>query len=57
MVKDAIETAFADGKDSVRTEDIFNAIENTHSLKEIMKDAIEKMEEIYRERKFKNASR
>ena len=57
VVKDAIETAFADGKDSVRTEDIFNAIENTHSLKEIMKDAIEKMEEIYRERKFKNASR
>ena len=56
VVKDAIETAFADGKDSVQTADILNAIRNTHSLKEIMKDAIEDMEKVYEERRFKNAS-
>lgn len=57
VVKDAVEAAFADGKDSVQTEDILHAIQNTHSLKEIMKDAIEEMEKVYEERRFKNASR
>ncbi len=57
VVKDAIETAFADEKDRVQTEDILNAIKNTHSLKEIMSDAINKMEKEYKTRKFKNASR
>lgn len=57
VVKDAIETAFADEKDRVQTEDILNAIKNTHSLKEIMSDAIDKMEKEYKTRKFKNASR
>ncbi|MDO4721463.1 MAG: AAA family ATPase [Peptostreptococcaceae bacterium] len=57
VVKDAVETAFADEKDSVETKDILTAIENTHSLSEIMKDALDKMTKEYENRKFKNASR
>lgn len=57
VIKDAIETAFADDKDAVQTEDILGAIENTHSLSEIMKDEIEHLAKVYESRKFKNASR
>ena len=57
VVKDAVEMAFADGKDFVQTQDILDAIRNTHSLSEIMKDSLDKMEEEYKKRKFKNASR
>ena len=56
VVKDAIETAFADDKPSIRTEDILEAIKNTHSLSEIMKDALDRMKKEYETRKFKNAS-
>lgn len=57
VVKDAVEMAFADGKDSLQTQDILDAIQSTHSLSEIMKESIEKMEKEYEKRKFKNASR
>jgi len=57
VVKDAIETAFSDDKACVQTQDIISAINNTHSLSEIMKDALEKMDKEYKARKFKNASR
>ena len=57
VVKDAIETAFSDDKVSIQTTDIIEAIQNTHSLSEIMKDALEKMKKDYETRKFKNASR
>ena len=57
VVKDAVETAFADDKECVETKDIVQAIQNTHSLSEIMKDALEKMAKEYENRKFKNASR
>lgn len=57
VVKDAVESAFSDGKESVQTEDILNAIHNTNSLKEIMKDALDEMEKEYKARKFKSASR
>lgn len=57
VVKDAVETAFADDKECVETKDIVQAIQNTHSLSEIMKDALEKMAKEYETRKFKNASR
>lgn len=56
VVKDAIEDAFANGKDKVELIDIRNAIKNTHSLSEIMKKSIETMKKIYSECKFKNAS-
>ena len=57
VVKDAIESAFSDDKVSIQTSDILEAIKNTHSLSEIMKDALEKMKKEYETRKFKNASR
>jgi ATP-dependent 26S proteasome regulatory subunit len=57
VVKDAIESAFADDKSSIRTEDILDAMSNTHSLSEIMKDALDQMAKEYENRKFKNASR
>lgn len=57
VVKDAIETAFADDKATVDTKDILMAIQNTHSLSEIMKDALDKMAKEYETRKFKNASK
>ena len=57
VVKDAIESAFADDKTSIQTTDILEAIINTHSLSEIMKDALELMSKEYERRKFKNASR
>lgn len=57
VVKDAIESAFSDDKVSIQTSDILEAIKNTHSLSEIMKDALEKMKQEYETRKFKNASR
>lgn len=56
VVKDAIETAFADDKPSINTNDVLEAIKNTHSLSEIMKDALDRMKKEYETRKFKNAS-
>ncbi len=57
VVKDAIESAFAEDKISIQTVDVCNAIKNTHSLSEIMKDALEKMTKEYENRKFKSASK
>ena len=57
VVKDAIEAAFSDDKVSIQTTEIVEAIQNTHSLSEIMKDVLEKMKKEYETRKFKNASR
>lgn len=56
-VRDAVESAFADGKASIGTDDLLEAVRNTHSLSEIMKDALEKMAKEYETRKFKSASR
>lgn len=57
VVKDAIEYAFAEDKESLSTEDILTAIENTNSLSIIMKDSLDKMSKEYERRKLKNASR
>lgn len=57
VVKDAVESAFADEKPSIQTGDVLEAIRNTHSLSELMKDALEKMTKEYEKRKFKNASK
>lgn len=56
VVRDSIEDAFASRKTDLSTDDILRAINNTHSLSEIMKDSLDKMSKIYEERKFKNAS-
>lgn len=57
VVKDAIEDVFASGKDHISTDDIQRMVRNTHSLSEIMKEPLEKMNKEYKERKFKNASK
>ncbi len=56
VVKDAVENVFADDKLNLTTDYILTAINNTHSLSEIMKDSINKLSEEYKNRKFKNAS-
>ena len=57
VIKESIETVFADGKAELTTSDVLNAIKNTHSLSEIMKEPLERMSREYANRKFKNASR
>lgn len=57
VVKDGIESAFDAGNTELSTQDIINAIGNTHSLSEIMKDSLDKMSKMYETNKFKNASR
>lgn len=57
VIKDAVESAFADGKASVTTSDYMKAIESTTPLSEIMKESLDKMQEVYSERKFKKASK
>lgn len=56
VVKEAVEGAFIKEKTAVSTHDFEEAIEATHSLKEIMGDSIEKLEKEYKNRKFKSAS-
>jgi SpoVK/Ycf46/Vps4 family AAA+-type ATPase len=57
VVKDAVETAFADQKDSLQTKDILDAISNTHPLSEIMEDELKEMKKSYQKHKFNNASK
>lgn len=57
VVRDSIESAFANGKTNLTTQDILNSISSTHSLSEIMKESLEKMTKMYESNKFKNASR
>lgn len=57
VVKDAVEHSFVDGKAGVTTDYILKAIEATHSLSEIMKDDLDNMTKIYKDRKFKSASK
>ncbi|WP_303725286.1 AAA family ATPase [Anaerovibrio lipolyticus] len=56
VVKESIEDTYANEKSELTTQAINEAIKNTHSLKEIMKDKLEKMDTLYKERKYKNAS-
>ena len=56
VVKEAVEGAFIKEKTAVSTHDFKEAIKATHSLKEIMGDSIKKLEEEYKNRKFKSAS-
>lgn len=57
VVKDSIESVYVKGNDKLTTEDILDAINNTHSLSEIMEEPLKKMSEEYENRKFKNASK
>lgn len=57
VVREGVEYAFANNKPHLEASDIIQAIDNTHSLSEIMKESIEKMQKEYKDRKFKNASK
>lgn len=57
VVKEAIEYAFAEDKESLSTQDVLTAIKNTNSLSVIMKESLDKMRKEYERRKLKNASR
>lgn len=57
VIKDAVETAYSDGKNSLETGDVLKAIANTNSLMEIMKESLEIMTKFYEKSKFKSASK
>ncbi len=57
VVIDAVENAFIDGSPSLTTQHISEAIKNTHSLSEIMKDSLTNLSKEYENRHFKSASR
>ena len=57
VVRESVETAYTEGRDKLTTEDILSVIQNTHCLSEIMKEPIARIEQEYKTRKFKNASR
>ena len=57
IVKDAVEWAFSSNQPKLSTDDIIHAINETHSLSEVMKDSIEKLSKIYTDLKFKSASK
>lgn len=57
IVREAIESAFVKKKSALTTVDIIEAIGNTHSLSEIMKDSIDDMKKMYEKLKLKSASK
>ena len=57
VVIDAVENAFVDGSSALTTEHIQRAIENTHSLSEIMKESLTNLSKEYENRHFKSASK
>lgn len=57
VVIDAVETAYVDGSAQLKTNHILDAIKNTHSLSEIMKDSLKNLSKEYENRHFKNASK
>lgn len=57
VVRESIELVYTRGGSQLTTEDILSVIQNTHCLSEIMEEPIKKMEQEYKARKFKNASR
>lgn len=56
IVRDGIENAFINKRSSLTTQDILKAIENTHSLSEVMKDSIDGMISTYKKLHLKSAS-
>lgn len=57
VVIDAVENAYIDGCSALTTEYIENAIKNTHSLSEIMKESLTNLSKEYENRHFKSASK
>ncbi len=57
LVKDAVEEAYTTDKDHISNEIFNDIIKDSHPLSEIMKDQLDKMIELYKKNKFKNASK
>lgn len=57
VVRESVELAFSNDQKTLETDDLLRVIQGTHSLSEIMKGPIEKMEKEYENRKLKNASK
>ncbi len=57
VIKDGVENVYVDDEKALTTKHILDAVQNTHSLSEIMKEPIEKMAKEYESRKFKNTSK
>ena len=56
IVKHAVETKYVEGKnEDIKTEDLENSIKNIDSLKSILKEQIEKLNETYKKYKIKSA--
>lgn len=56
VVRESVELAFFEDKDKLDGNHIRRVLKNTHSLSEIMREPIERMEKEYKSRQFKNAS-
>ena len=56
IVKEAVESAYTEGKPSVETGDFTDAISQTNSVSEIMGKELDQLQEEYRKRNFKRAS-
>ena len=56
VVKDGVETAFAEDRDHLETRDIERAIRETNSQMELMGDSLKILIQEYEKRKYKNAS-
>lgn len=56
VIREAIESAFVKKESVLNTDDIITAINETHSLSEVMKDSIDGMKKKYTELKLKSAS-
>lgn len=57
VVSQSVENVYVKGQQTLTTEDVLDCIQSTHSLSEIMKEALANMAKLYEERKFKKASR
>lgn len=56
VVKDGIESAFAEDRSGITTTDIQQAIKETNSLMELMGDSLQTLMKEYEKRKYKNAA-
>ena len=56
VIKESIEKVYCEDGKRLRTEDILNVMKDTYPLSKLLKEDIEKMEKIYKDKNFKNAS-
>lgn len=57
VVRESVEIAFGKRAESLKTQNILDAIKETSSLSEIMKNQLDKLKQIYTTKRFKNASK